>query len=194
MENHLARNALICDADLHLLAACDPELGMKPFTPQQEQLMMFTLRGLPPSAAAKAVGMSAVVGARLLSEPRFQAALDLLREREFDDVEIDRNKVTQMFLEAFDMAASSQEMTGAAKELGKLHGLYKSDAQSRTQININTQNNTQNMNVRHIQSMDDDELAVLAGGQSMQAPEAIEHDPLPETEEVIDVDPTKEGS
>lgn len=51
-----------------------------------------------------------------------QSRLDRIASRQRRD--INRGLVTNMLLDAYEMADTSSEMVNAAKELGKLHGLY----------------------------------------------------------------------
>lgn len=132
------------------------------FTGQQERFILYYMRGMSPPAAATAAGYSRPdQGDALLRDPRVKKAIDLLREREFYDVRVTRDKLNTMLFDAHAKAASTTEEVMAIKELGKLNGLYESDKQRAAQVQVNIGSNVQN--VKQIERMDDKQLLELAG-------------------------------
>lgn len=107
-------------------------------TPQQERFVALFCYGFPAKQAARHAGLSAAKATELLESPEINAVIDQLREVYADEVRITRETITVLLLEAHRKAATASEEISAAKELGKLHGLYKSDEQRGTKITQNT--------------------------------------------------------
>lgn len=166
--------AVINQGDVMYLRSIYPEFDMKEPTGQQEQLLLHFFRGAPVSVAAKSAGYTSVTNAKAYLKSESGAAiLEYLKEREFGDVRIDRETITGMFMEAYQMAATAGEKVAATRELAKLHGLYPDAKSAATQINI-TQNNIGEATKKDLQRMSDSELAQLAGPQmrALFAPES----------------------
>ena len=148
----------ISDVDLaelrSLYPLCNFDAG---FTVQQERFLLYVLRGLPPSHAAINAGYPAVQAGALMANPKIQAALDMLRAREFMDIRITRDRLNGMLLEAHAKAANATEEIAAIRELGKMNGLYAPEQK----VNVNV--NTEVKSVKQLQQLDDAKLLELAG-------------------------------
>lgn len=154
-------SAVITDGDIAYLRSQYPDLNLKQPSGQEEHLLLLHLRGQTVAAAAHAVGYSSVQRAtKFVNSPTGQKLLQLLRDREFQDVRVTRDSLTSMFLSAYHSAATASEMVMAARELGKLHGLYP-EAQKGNQINIMAGGDV-NVSTKKLQSMSAEELAKLA--------------------------------
>lgn len=119
---------LINEADIAYVQALYPMLRIEPFTGQEENFLWHLLRGdMKQHAAAKAVGMTATAARQFLEREDVQKLMDYVRAQMRHELGITRETVSAMFLESYSMAATSAEMTAAARELAKLHGLYEAD-------------------------------------------------------------------
>ena len=155
--------AVINKGDVMYLRSVYPELEVKEPTGQQEQLLLHFFRGAPASVAARNAGYTSFQGAKnYLKSESGQTILAYLKEREFEDVRIDRDTITGMFMEAYQMAATAGEKVAAARELGKLHGLYPDAKSAGNHIHI-TQNNIGDLTKKDLQRMSDAQLAEMAG-------------------------------
>lgn len=85
------------------------------------------LTGMNTGAAARAAGMKVPENSWRMYEfaTDVQLALQKGREISMQATGIDRKKVSDMLLAAYDAATNTVEMVAAARELGKLHGLYE---------------------------------------------------------------------
>ena len=155
--------ALISDADISFLHTLYPELQQKRPTPQQEQALVYYMRGMTVAEAARAAGMPS--GARFksfLELDSTKALMEHLRDKHFADVRITRESVTAMFMEAYHKAATSAEMVGAARELAKLHGLYPENKPN-VNVNINAAAGSNvEINAKKVERMSDAELLQMA--------------------------------
>ncbi len=155
--------AVISDADIAHLHSLYPYAGIDAgFSAQQEQFILQFMKGMSPAAASRAAGMGAERGATLLRQERVQRVIELLRERNFNDVRITRDMLNGLLIEAHSKAANATEEINAVKELGKMNGLYESDKQKKgalVQVNVGSQVK----NVRQIERMNDEQLMELAG-------------------------------
>lgn len=85
------------------------------------------LRGLTKRAAARAAGAEADPdrGAEQYeSHPQVIAALDKARALSAEQTGIDRKRISDMLEQAYHSATNAMEMVAAARELGRLHGVY----------------------------------------------------------------------
>jgi len=114
---------------------------MVQLTPQEERFLTLHCNGFGAHAAARYAGMAPSAGRALLEDPRVAALVEYMREAHADAVNVTREMVSVMLLESHRKAASATDEIAAARELGKLHGLYKSDEQKGTKITNNTQIN-----------------------------------------------------
>jgi len=132
-------------------------------TPQQERFLALHIHGFGIHTAARHAGMDLQAARDLVDSPEIARLLDYMRDLHEDAVRVTRETVTVMLLEAHRKAASASEEIAAAKELGKLHGLYKSDEQKGTKITHNTQiNGDVNMGARKLARMTTEQLIEMA--------------------------------
>lgn len=151
---------LLTDGDVDYIHNLYPDEGIRRPTGQQELLLAHYFRGASYPAAARAAGyQDPRVGREYLTSPSGQRFLEYLREREFHDIRVTRESVTEMFFSAYKQAATATEMVAAARELGKLHGLYPDQ---RKQIDVTVTKTTQPA-LKQLGQMDDSMLLELAG-------------------------------
>lgn len=153
--------ALIHEGDVEYLRSVYPLIEFKPLNPQQEKAILYYLRGQRPAEAARMAGYTSTASfTALLNQESTKAVLDYLREREFTDIRVTRDTVTQMFFEAYHRAGTAAEMVMATRELAKLHGLYP---ESKPALVINAgQGSTVEINAKKAERMSDEELLKLA--------------------------------
>lgn len=175
---------VINDAELAELQSLYPLNNFKGgFTRQQEQFMLYHIKGLPPEAAAQAAGYTGSgAGSTLLKDERIQQALGFLRERHFNDVTITRELLNTMLIEAHSHATNTLEEVAAIKELGKMNDLYADAKHRGTNLQINV--GSQVKNVRQLEKLDEQQLLELASGDD----DAIVLDPA----EYKRIEPPKE--
>lgn len=82
------------------------------------------LRGMTTRAAAAAAGMSEAQAGALSQRDDVKRALDTGRRLSIEATGIDRSKISDMLMDAYRAAENASEMVMAARELGKLHGVY----------------------------------------------------------------------
>ena len=162
---------IINDAELAELQSLYPMEQFKGgFTRQQEQFMLYFIKGLNATAAATAAGYtSPSAGSNLLRDERIRAALDFLREKHFQEVHISRDKLNAMLMEAHSHATNTLEEVAAIRELGKMNDLY-ADAKHRSakvQVNIGSQVT----NVKEISKLSDEQLIAMVGDEIVLDPE-----------------------
>lgn len=153
--------AIIHNNDVEYLRSVYPLIDFKPLTPQQEKAVLYYLRGARPAEAARMAGYTSPVAFNtLLNQESTKAILEYLREREFTDIRVTRDSITQMFFEAYHKAATAGEMVMATRELAKLHGLYPENKPS---IVVNAgEGSTIEINAKKAERMSDEELLKLA--------------------------------
>jgi hypothetical protein len=155
--------APVTQADVEHVHLAGVVVGSR-LTPQEERFFTLFCYGFPLAQAARHSGMTPQKARALVEDPRAEQLLNQIRETYADEVRITRETITVLLLEAHRKAASAGEEIAAAKELGKLHGLYKSDEQRGTKI---TQNNQFNGDVtvagrKKLTRMTTDQLIELA--------------------------------
>lgn len=82
------------------------------------------LRGISPRAAAVAAGCAADQATVLERRQCVTEALVAGREISIRETGFDRAKISEMLMDAYRAAENATEMVMAARELGKLHGVY----------------------------------------------------------------------
>jgi hypothetical protein len=166
---------IIHDSDVAYLRSVYPLIDFKPLTPQQEKALLYVLRGQRPAEAARMAGYaSAGTVLDLLRQDATKAIMEYLREREFTDIRVTRDTVTQMFFEAYHKAATAGEMVMATRELAKLHGLYP---ENKPTVVINAGDGaTIELNSKKAERMSDEELLKLAPhlADLLEAPKPID--------------------
>lgn len=142
-------------------AAVSPD---KPLTEKQKLYAVARARGESVPNAMHAAGYNEQVsyGYRLDKMPNVQALIRQEQALYAAAAQIDRKKVIDMQLEAFDMARTMAEpatMVSAAREIGKICGLYEPQ-----KVQINVSGSVQH-EIHRFEAMSDDELLeVLAQG------------------------------
>lgn len=132
-------------------------------TPQEERFVTLVCHGFGPAAASRHCGMQITTARALMEDERVTSILTYMKELYADAVNVTRETITVMLLEAHRKAASAGEEIMAAKELGKLHGLYKSDENKGTKITNNTQiNGNVSVGTRKLARMTDADLIEMA--------------------------------
>jgi hypothetical protein len=130
-------------------------LTLGDLTVQQERLVLYMARGMSIAAAGRAAGYSSYQTALdAAKRPAVVKALNFFREQMREEVRFTRTHAHQMYLDAYNAAATSTEMKNATDSLVKLHGLAAPD--NATQININ-------VNTAQLERLSDAELLKLAG-------------------------------
>ena len=161
--------ALISDADIAELQSVYPLAKVRPYTGQQEQFLLYYLRGMSVAAASRQAGYKDTQAARLiLQQPRTTVVLDYLRERLMEDTKVTREMLTAMLFDAHSKAESATEEVLCIRELGKMHEIYP-DAK-RNLVEMNTKGDV--TNVKQIRRMTDEELLALAGNKAGLSPES----------------------
>lgn len=140
-------------------------LALGELTVQQERLVLYMARGMSVAAAGRAAGYATASTALEASKrPAVVKALNYFREQMREEVHFTRTTAHQMYLDAYNAAATSTEMKNTVDSLVKLHGLTAPD--NATQININ-------LNTAQLERLSDEELLKLAGkDQQYLEPEA----------------------
>ena len=152
--------AIVTEYDISYLRTLYPNLEIKPLSPQFEQALMYYLRGHTSQQAARAAGMNTTARfSEYVNSEAGKALISVLRDREFEDIRITRGQLTSMFLEAYHMSSTATEKVMAARELGKLHGVYP-DSKPSVNVNIDNRGNGSSVTVttRQIQKMSDEAL------------------------------------
>jgi len=149
----------ITAGDIAYLQSCYPHADITPLTAQQEQFVLYVLRGFTPPQAAKAAGYkSHTHSARSLMElDKVQAILSHLRSEELDNIKVTRDKLTIMLFEAHRKSATATEEITAVRELGKMHGLYEPEKVQTQSLHLHK--------VEQLERLDDAELVKLAGAE-----------------------------
>jgi phage terminase small subunit len=130
-------------------------LTLGSLTVQQERLVLYMARGMSIAAAGRAAGYTSYDGAlEAAKRPSVVQALSFFREQMREEVKFTRTHAHQMYLDAYNAAATSTEMKNTVDSMVKLHGLASPD--SATQINIS-------VNTAQLERMSDEELLRLAG-------------------------------
>jgi len=158
----------ITAGDIAYLQSCYPHADITPLTAQQEQFVLYALRGLTPSQAAKAAGYKshAHSGRSLMAQEKIQALLGHLRSEELDNIKVTRDKLTIMLFEAHRKSATSTEEIAAVRELGKMHGLYEPEKVQTQSLHLHK--------VEQLERLDDAELVKLAGADDFVLPPPTE--------------------
>ncbi|CAM3845506.1 hypothetical protein [Parendozoicomonas haliclonae] len=159
---------LIPDAEIAEIQSLYPYLKVKPLTGQQEQLVMFVMRGLSIPAAAEQAGYRSAEKARqIVKREDVQAIMSYLRERHFQDTRVTRDLLTGMLFEAHSKSETATEEVMCIRELGKMHEIYPDS--KRNLVETNTKGEV--TNIKQVRRMSDEELLKLAGGQLSLNPE-----------------------
>ena len=158
----------ITAGDIAYLQSCYPHADITPLTAQQEQFVLYVLRGFTPSQAAKAAGYKSYnqSGSSLMKMDKIQAILGHLRSEELDNIKVTRDKLTIMLFEAHRKSATATEEITAVRELGKMHGLYEPEKVQTQSMHYHK--------VEQLERLDDSELVKLAGADDIALPPPTE--------------------
>lgn len=159
---------VISDVELAKLRTAYPLLDIKPLDIQMEQVALFLARGMTIHGTANATGKSVyLIKQALDNDTNLQIALEYLRSAGERELQITRDMLNVMLLEAHRKSATATEEINAVRELGKLNDLYPN---AKTQLDVVL---SEVKNVNQLDKMSDDQLASLAGVISLQ-PEEFE--------------------
>ena len=149
-------NNLPLDADKLYLQTQQDMVGVA-LTPQQEKLVLLIFRGVSVKAAASHVGMDTATATEMIESEVAQYFIEEMRKREAKNIEITRDRLTLMLLEAHANSATAMEEIAAIRELGKMHDMYEDNKKATTQINVKV------TNVKQIEKASDEELMKIVG-------------------------------
>lgn len=155
----------------------------KPLSDKQKRYVAARARGesIPNAMAAAGYNEQPSYGYRMEKMPNIRAAIQAEQALYAEAAQIDRKKVIDMHLEAFEMArlmAEPATMVSAAREIGKICGHYE------TKINVHHTGNVQH-EIHRFESMTDEQLleflasraaASAAQNQPDESAPALEYD------------------
>lgn len=185
---------LVTMGDIQYLKTQYPDKSIRMPSVIEQRVLLLYMRGMSRAAITVALGdtmgMDANKAKKLttfLGSPTGKALIDLFREREFKDVRVSRENLTQLLFESYHKAGTVLEEIAAIREIGKMNGLYKSDEKQAKGANV-TINQTGNIqNVRQLERMSETQLNELANdmGVVLDPNEAARKDlpKLPPTQE-----------
>lgn len=129
---------------------------------KQRLYVQARLEGDQPGVAARRAGVKEPSSTWRLMEnnPQIREALRKGREISMAATGITRERVTEMLLEAYRNAANATEQIAAAKELGRLHGVYEAN---KLQVEHNLKNVKSERELRALSVEDLERLAVIDG-------------------------------
>jgi phage terminase small subunit len=192
--------AIVTEQDIDYLRSLYPHTDFDYISGQEEQLILHFFRGFPAVAAARAAGYKEpAMASKFLQLESTEKLLAYLREREFANINVTRDMLNSMLLQAHSKAGTATEEVMAIRELGKLNDLYQDTKGNRqnnsTLVTINQTLNPRDgrpeVTQRQIQGLPDDELLRLAGaGYDFDLPEPIDM----EEEKVIDAEWSEIGA
>lgn len=130
--------------------------SMSIITEQERQALHYLSRGFSKAAAAKAAGLPS---SAVFERAHVQEALSDMNTEVTAEIKVTRDTLTQMLFESHRKSATATEEIAAAREIGKLHGLYESDKMQQTNINVNV--------IEQIESLPVGELLELANMQGV---------------------------
>ena len=160
------RSVAVNTSTMAAAASVSPD---KPLTEKQKAYALARARGetVPNAMAAAGYNEQVSYGYRLDKMPNVQALIRQEQALYAEAAQIDRKKVIDMQLEAYEMAKTMAEpstMVAAAREIGKICGLYEP---KKVEINVSGQVQHE---IHRFEAMSDAELLeVLA--QGLLAPE-----------------------
>lgn len=150
--------------------ACDA-LDLPNLDRQHVRFVLNRYRGLSTASSARAAGLLVKAAQDFESTEQFQALLNYLHEHSAKAVGITVEKLTTMFLDAYDRAATAGEMVSATRELGVLHDLYPQKNNS-SQVNVLI-NQTIEKTDKQLKQLPNEELLKIAGGDLVLEPESV---------------------
>lgn len=141
------------------------ESGVLPELNHQEQLLLVYVRqGMPQAVAARMAGMTLAQLIEFRADPRFEISLEFTLSRKAVALEINKDMLNYMALEAHGYAKDATEMVKAIDLLAKLNGLYPGKGGTGMIIPGQLEGNANTpASRRHLTNMSDAELVEQAG-------------------------------
>ena len=138
------------------------ESGVLPELNSMEQLVLVYVRqGFSQAVAARMAGMNVQQLIEFRADPRFEIALEFTMTRKATSLEVTKDMLNYMALEAHGYAKDATEMVKAIDLLAKLNGLYNS-GKGRV-IDGEVVGDKTGKTMRHLQQMSDGQLIEQAG-------------------------------
>ena len=151
------------------------ESGVLPELNSMEQLVLVYVRqGFPQAVAARMAGMTVQQLMEFRADPRFEIALEFTLTRKAVSLEITKEMLNYMALEAHGYAKDATEMVKAIDLLAKLNGLYPGANGSKGRL-IEAEDSKTGKTMRHLQQMSDGQLLEQAGFDGLD-PEPINYE------------------
>lgn len=142
------------------------EMGLLPEISRQEvAFVTYVRQGLPFNTAARCAGMTAEHMMAFTDDARFHAAMQYSMERATSVLNVTRDMLNYMLMEAHACSANATEQIMAIRELGKLNDLYPRTGTPAKGAVI--EHNTPSSG-RALQQMDDAQLLEHAGYESLE--------------------------
>ncbi len=160
---------VITKKDVEYLRSLYPQLDIEDVPPQYEKAIMYFLRGgYTALEAARAAGFSNPnLFRQFIDSDVGEAVVSYIRQREFKEIRVTRESLTDMLLESYYLAGSAAEKIMAVKELGKMHGLYAQGGGGGTAVQVNVTNSLPGetgveVSQKRLQRMSDEQLLSMA--------------------------------
>lgn len=151
------------------------ESGVLPELNSMEQLVLVYVRqGFPQAVAARMAGMTVQQLMEFRADPRFEIALEFTLTRKAVSVEITKEMLNYMALEAHGYAKDATEMVKAIDLLAKLNGLYPGANGTKGRL-IEAEDSKTGKTMRHLQQMSDGQLLEQAGFDDLD-PEPVNYE------------------
>lgn len=142
-------------------------LGLAKLNPQEHQFVTGLLQGMPLLHAAREAGIPRKEVPEVQARPHVVQVLSYLREQaSVEHVEITRDMLNVMLLQAHSRSANTTEEVMTIRELGKMNGLY---APERREV-VETRHYT----YEQMQNLSTDELMAIAGDDNDLDPDYAE--------------------
>lgn len=131
-------------------------LGLAKLTPQEHEFVSALTQGLPLLKAAQVAGIPRSEVTEVQARPHVVQVLAYLRDQyAAENVDITRDMLNVMLLQAHARSASTTEEVMAIREMGKMNGLY---APERREVH-----ETKHYTYEQMQTMTTEELMSIAG-------------------------------
>lgn len=154
------------------------ESGVLPELNSMEQLVLVYVRqGFSQAVAARMAGMTVQQLIEFRADPRFEIALEFTMTRKATSLEVTKDMLNYMALEAHGYAKDATEMVKAIDLLAKLNGLYPGNgggSKGRV-LDGEVVGDKTGKTMRHLQQMSDGQLIEQAGLDGLD-PEPINYE------------------
>ena len=152
------------------------ESGVLPELNSMEQLVLVYVRqGFSQAVAARMAGMNVQQLIEFRADPRFEIALEFTMTRKATSLEVTKDMLNYMALEAHGYAKDTTEMVKAIDLLAKLNGLYQGAVNTGRIIDGNVSDDKTGKTMRHLQQMSDGQLIEQAGFDGLD-PEPVDYE------------------